>query len=1082
MELFTRIGAAILLIVGGGLWLFAPTTERVTAHSEVVPHLPNESSHNQSVPNVDLLATHGLDGIVAYAETQTQLPKPTPAKGPSCEVLKPDQGFVDEMLVRFAEDGSKSYERRVALVIGNGSYQGAIGRLDNPANDATSMANVMSALGFTVYRGIDLDADGLEKCLSRFTTELQSKPTDIALFFYAGHGIQLVSEKDNEKRNYMMATDARIAKSGEGVGYKQIDAVLNQMRDHSEQSVFFYDACRNYPLGDQKPEIIDGVAIKRGIGLLSGAAAVNLKQQEADDRAGIYIAYATAPNRVADDAYERGANHSPFTKALLNNIATPGYSLKQAMSYVSNDVGDLTDWNQTPWTNSSLTNDLQLNGLMARREISSQSSLYAERSRLARDDGGRGAAIVLALKGLPGFWPRGETSSLFGSALVQLSRAHEKSELVLKGHRSSLLNAAFSPDGKLVATSAMDGTVKIWDAATAEILDTFVFKHTAGYMNEINSVAFSPDGSRIVTSQRHVGGVAHIWDIETGEVVTRASAGSALFDAEFSPDGNHFVGASADKTVRIWDAKTGVERQRFAGHAGMVYSATFHPDGTRVASASEDGSAVVWDVESGDPIHVLKVEGETRILDAAFNSTGTVIVTITSASIRLWDAATGEQLPMLSTAPLQIEIQGKTGLQSVRFSPDDSQIITAHTSGEIRIWDVQTGEDRHLQLHDKVAKSAAFSPNGKWVLTASYDRTAKIVPIVPTTRPDLTLKHDRGVTAVAFSANGDQIVAGGTNEPLIVWNAKSGTEIVRLIGQMGTVVDVAMSPDGQKVAAVGAANPGRVWNTSTGEQLYTFPKAVNVPVNQDETIVLPLERAEGKFVELPVAGSEDAKIGFSPDGRLVYLSELIGTWLWDAYSGDYKHFFRGIEAAAFGPDNQLIIANDGFALRFFNMSSMKEDKMFELPEDVVRSVSIGRDGTRVLVSIGRGAQLWDTKTGTMIRSLDGHESLVNSAVFMADQRRVVTAANDQTVRIWDAFTGQELKRFNFKNLVNLAAIDPKGNRFVAASNSPDLEVWDAGLYGPELLEAAYALLTPELRAEVDRERIRYWEVDPTALQ
>ena len=338
MELFTRIGAAILLIVGGGLWFFAPTTDRLTAHSEVAPHLLSDNSPNRSVPKVDLLATHGLDGIVAYAETQTQLPKPTPAKGPSCEVLDPDQGFVDEMLVRVSEDGSKSYERRVALVIGNGNYQGAIGRLDNPANDATSMANVMSALGFTVYRGIDLDADGLEKCLSRFTTELQSNPTDIALFFYAGHGIQLVSEADNEKRNYMLATDARIAASGEGVGYKQIDAVLNQMRDHSEQSVFFYDACRDYPLGE-KPQILDGEAIKRGVALASGAAAINLKEQATEDRAGIYIAYATAPNRVADDAYERGADHSPFTRALLNHIATPGYSLKQAMSYVSNVCG-----------------------------------------------------------------------------------------------------------------------------------------------------------------------------------------------------------------------------------------------------------------------------------------------------------------------------------------------------------------------------------------------------------------------------------------------------------------------------------------------------------------------------------------------------------------------------------------------------------------------------------------------------------------------------------------------------------------------------------------------------------------------
>ena len=733
VELFTRIGAAILLIVGGGLWFFAPTTDRLTAHSEVAPHLLSDNSPNRSVPKIDLLATHGLDGIVAYAETQTQLPKPTPAKGPSCEVLDPDQGFVDEMLVRFAEDSSKSYERRVALVIGNGAYEGAIGKLDNPANDATSMANVMSALGFTVYRGIDLDADGLETCLDRFTAELQSEPTDIALFFYAGHGIQLVSNKDNEKRNYMMATDASIDWWGRGTGYKQIDTVLNQMRDHSEQSVFFYDACRDYPLGNQRPASIDGISIKRGIAMVSGPAAMSLKQQEADDRAGIYIAYATAPNRVADDAYERGANHSPFTRALLNNIAAPGFSLKRSMSYVSNDVGELTDWNQTPWTSSSLTEDLFLSGTVLSDELSIRSSKFAERSNLKAENGEYNQAVAFALKGLPKRWSKDHLTSNFGSAMAALYRTQSslKTGQLKHGNFGALLNdVAYNNNGSLIASAA--GDVRIWNATSGALMHnikpacTRITSDMFDDSCDIKSIAFG--GPKLIALGLG-NGKTLVYEWSTGRLVSQFVGSGSVSKVEFSLDGRRLLILESFR-VSIWDITTGARIVRL-GHNflrgrgtlgakekflfGVVGVAAISPDGQSFAAMTSGTKKIfVFDIQKHAAIQeITAVESLFSMNRPSLSFTpDSKSIAFSQTTFTIWDIHTGKER-------VRFEL-GNENPNSISFSADGRAVAAGTNTGFI-VWDSYTGKKLHQ--HKEINRgekreitNIGLSPNGQHIV------------------------------------------------------------------------------------------------------------------------------------------------------------------------------------------------------------------------------------------------------------------------------------------------------------------------------------------------------------------------------
>ena len=338
-----------------------------------------------------------------------------PKRG-GCEVVSPDPGFREEMLLdveRLKKDGERRYQRRVALVVGNGAYREPVKALPNPPNDATSMARMFMGLGFTVYRAIDASEAGFNDCFAQFKADLESSDrtasrsagrasgeenadaageddgkTDIALFFYAGHGVQLTSTADNVKRNYMMSVDASVDANGKAKGFRQVDAVLNEMRAHSKQAVFLYDACRDSPYEEGTIKEADGRPVR--FGQVEGPAPVEIEEEDAASQAGLFIAYATSPGKTADDDWgPQGSTHSPFTEALLKNLPTPGDGIEEALVDAYFDVRELTDGQQTPWTSSSLTERVRLNGAVRSADIRVRAGDQAARGTAQRDNGRR---------------------------------------------------------------------------------------------------------------------------------------------------------------------------------------------------------------------------------------------------------------------------------------------------------------------------------------------------------------------------------------------------------------------------------------------------------------------------------------------------------------------------------------------------------------------------------------------------------------------------------------------------------------------------------------------------------------------
>jgi hypothetical protein len=241
--------------------------------------------------------------------------------------------------------GAASAEKRVAFVVGNGAYKN-VAPLPNPSVDAKAIAATLRNVGFEVVEGSNLTRDKMTERLLDFGKKAQG--ADVALFFYAGHGIAISGT------NYLLPVDADIksemdVKLGAAIN---IDLTLEQTMGDAKVKLVFLDACRDNPFAAK----IKSNSATRSVNVQTGLA--EMKSGE-----GTLIAFATGPGQTALDGQEGG--NSPFTRALLANLTQPGVEIQQAMTKVRAQVNEETNKGQLPWGHTNLIGAVYLNGAPA---------------------------------------------------------------------------------------------------------------------------------------------------------------------------------------------------------------------------------------------------------------------------------------------------------------------------------------------------------------------------------------------------------------------------------------------------------------------------------------------------------------------------------------------------------------------------------------------------------------------------------------------------------------------------------------------------------------------------------------------
>ena len=391
--------------------------------------------------------------------------------------------------------------------------------------------------------------------------------------------------------------------------------------------------------------------------------------------------------------------------------------------------------------------------------------------------------------------------------------------------RGTRISAAqFSPDGRRLVTSSFDRTLRVWDPRTGQEL-----QRLRGHIGIVPSLAISPSGGRFASCGGEESAV-RLWDAERGrEILTLRGHAFVCHSVAFSPDGQRLVSASADGTIRVWDATplqpNEAEETFTCRHDGEVWSVAFSPDGRLLASGGWDRTARLWDPQTG--AHVRTLNHPEFVFRLSFSPDGQQLATSTfpdgkGETVMVWDTLAGEK-----TFGLHEE---KSMPFCVSFDPTGRYLLREGPNFTVKVWDAQSrAEVGVLGSHDWNIWGIVFRPGGRSVATASNDGWVKLWPWDPSRlslgrEPELALRiralgfGDR----VAFSPDGNLLITGGEDNAVKIWDANTGRELQTLHGHTGGVWALALDREGRWLASAGEDSTIRIWDAKSWRPLRTL--------------------------------------------------------------------------------------------------------------------------------------------------------------------------------------------------------------------------------------------------------------------
>jgi len=590
--------------------------------------------------------------------------------------------------------------------------------------------------------------------------------------------------------------------------------------------------------------------------------------------------------------------------------------------------------------------------------------------------------------------------------------------------RPHLVRAVFNPDADRVACCG-GNDVWIYELASGRVLH-----HLKGHDKGVGAVAWSPDGTTIAS-----GGMdktIRLWDPKTGEAMAVLRGhGSWIFGLAFSRDSHWLLAAagawpnqpSKGPEIKLWDCRERREIRSYLGTKGnSATSVAFSPDGRTIVAGDSLWAAHLWDVETGQKLRDFEGVHQMPVDNVAFRTDGRMLATVSQdGTAAVWDVATGTSLRIL---------RGHTGwVSGVAFSPDGRRLATGSWDSTIRFWDPETGrENGLLRGHHGAVAALQFDRAGARLLSSGEDGVAKVWDPELVVDPPVLDGHRGWAFSAAFQQGG-RIAATGGWGVIHFWDPATGRLLRSILGpHPREVMVLAYSPDGKSLASAGKEGTIKIWDAET----------------------------DASRLEIKAHNGDLYALAYNPDGTELASAGFDGmVRFWDPATGVPRRVFKahdkGVVSLAFSPSGRRL-ATVGLSdnAKVWDLESGAEVLALDVAtsgwEPFGNAVAFSPDGRHLAVPrADQRVALFDARDGRLIRDLAGHTADVNVVAFSPDGRRLATAGDDRTIRLWDPETGEEM--FNLRGHLGGATWitwSADGRRILTTSTDRTGRIWDAG--------------------------------------
>lgn len=471
-------------------------------------------------------------------------------------------------------------------------------------------------------------------------------------------------------------------------------------------------------------------------------------------------------------------------------------------------------------------------------------------------------------------------------------------------------------------------------------------------------------------------------------------------------------------------------------HDGVVNCVAYSPDGTLAVSGGEDGQAKVWSTQTGEQRDCFS--HDKGVVDVAFSPDGQTLATVAGGAIRLWSITDGTPVPFDSAGYFT----------TVNFSPD-GHLLLSRSLDEAVVWSLDSGEVLYHLAHDNFVQQCRFSPDSRWVVTASFDQTAALWSMEDGSRRQV-FHHQAPVNCADFSPDSTRVVTGAHDLTAVIWSVDSG-EALHVLRHDNAVMAAQFYPDNQTVVTTGNEEGLFFWSSQTGQEMFHtgidmgFARQVALG-RQGRYVAIRAAGSEVKLLSMAQAltmtlthGGDIRDLAFAPDETSLLTASEDGTAaLWSLKSREHQFFWRHQ-----APVNQVVVSDDGRWLasasddNTVRLSSLvTQGKQQVLPlSDRGELIVFSPDSSRLLTVANDGSVcLWSVESSEIEHCFD-NELMVKSATFSSDGRMVAFVTNEPSVEIFATDSGERRQTISHECRINSARFSQDSNRlFVACSD------------------------------------------------